>query len=135
METNWSTKYPLSVIDPYKANCPSRQVLDLIGDKWASLIILLLDDQPKRFSVLQRSIQCISQKMLTQTLRRLERDGLISRTQYAEVPPRVEYALTPLGKTLCAPISAIVHWADEHIAEVSVAQNAYDTRGKSEEAL
>ena len=131
METNWSTKYPTPLIDPYKANCPSRQVLDLIGDKWASLLILLLADEPKRFSTLQRSIQGISQKMLTQTLRSLERDGLISRTLYPEVPPRVEYALTPLGKTLCAPISAIVHWAEEHIDEVAAAQVTYDAKQSS----
>jgi DNA-binding HxlR family transcriptional regulator len=132
METNWSTRIPLPLIDPYKANCPSRQVLDLIGDKWASLLILLLTDEPKRFSMLQRSIQGISQKMLTQTLRRLERDGLISRTLYPEVPLRVEYALTPLGETLCAPISALVNWAEEHIDEVSAAQNTYDARSTSE---
>ena len=128
METNWLTKYPMPLIDPYAANCPSRQILDLVGDKWTSLIILLLSDGPKRFSMLQRSIQGISQKMLTQTLRSLERDGLISRTLYPEVPPRVEYALTPLGETLCAPISAIVHWAEEHFAEVAASQTAYDTR-------
>src|SRR5690349_6409760 len=132
METNWSTKYPTPLIDPYKADCPSRKILDVVGDKWASLLILLLADEPKRFSMLQRSIQGISQKMLTQTLRSLERDGLISRTLYPEVPPRVEYALTPLGKTLCAPISAIVCWAEEHIGEVSAAQQVYDARSTRE---
>src|SRR5690606_36960711 len=77
--------------DVYAADCPTRRVLDLIGDKWSVLIIGMLEDEPKRFSQLQRSIGGISQKMLTQTLRRLERDGIICRTMYPEVPPRVEY--------------------------------------------
>src|SRR6266566_8073244 len=84
----------------YDATCPSRQVLDLIADKWATLIVALLEDRPWRFAALQRHIGGISQKMLTQTLRDLERDGLMQRTVYAQVPPRVEYALTPLGKPL-----------------------------------
>lgn len=114
--------------DVYAANCPTRQVLDRIGDKWTTLVILLLEDGSKRFSELQRGIVGISQKMLTQTLRSLERDGLVSRTIYPEVPPRVEYQLTPLGKTLCAPISAIVQWSEEHIGDVTAAQMVYDAR-------
>lgn len=117
--------------DVYAEDCPTRRVLDRIGDKWTTLIIGLLEEGPQRFSALQRSIQGISQKMLTQTLRSLERDGLISRTLYPEVPPRVEYALTPLGKTLCAPISAIVHWAEDHFVEVVAAQDMYDARQSS----
>jgi DNA-binding HxlR family transcriptional regulator len=114
--------------DVYNGDCPTRQVLDRIGDKWTVLIIGMLEGRPKRFSELQRSIVGISHKMLTQTLRNLERDGLVQRTLYPEVPPRVEYALTPLGKTLCTPITAIRHWAEEYIAEVTVAQTLYDTR-------
>jgi DNA-binding HxlR family transcriptional regulator len=117
--------------DVYNGDCPTRQVLDRIGDKWTVLIIGLLEDGAKRFSELQRSIGGISQKMLTQTLRNLERDGLVNRTLYAEVPPRVEYTLTPSGKTLCEPIAAIVRWAEEHITEVSAAQTRYDTRATS----
>ena len=113
--------------DAYAADCPSRQVLDRIGDKWATLIILLLKDGPKRFSELQRKIHGISQKMLTQTLRNLARDGLIHRTMYAEIPPRVEYTLTPLGETLCEPIAAIVGWAEAHINEVLSARDRYDS--------
>lgn len=113
--------------DVYAANCPTRQVLDLIGDKWSVLVIGLLEDEPQRFSELRRAIKGISQKMLTQTLRGLERDGLVSRTVYAEVPPRVEYALTPLGETLIPPISAIRCWAEQHIDEVTQAQRHYDT--------
>ena len=110
----------------YSATCPTRQVLDLIADKWAVLVIGVLEDSPQRFSRIQRQIDGISQKMLTQTLRSLERDGLVSRTVYAEVPPRVEYALTPLGETLCDPIAAIIGWAEGHIAEVTQAQISYD---------
>lgn len=114
--------------DVYAADCPTRRVLDLIGDKWSVLIIGMLEDGPKRFSQLQRSIGGISQKMLTQKLRSLERDGIISRTLYPEVPPRVDYELTPLGETLCAPIEAVRHWAEQHIDEVVAAQNQYDAR-------
>lgn len=114
--------------DVYASNCPTRQVLDRIGDKWTALIIGILEEGPQRFSELRRGIGGISQKMLTQTLRSLERDGLVTRTVYAEVPPRVEYALTPLGKTLCAPLAAIRQWAEANIAEVASAQAVYDLR-------
>jgi DNA-binding HxlR family transcriptional regulator len=114
--------------DVYNGNCPTRQILDRIGDKWTALIIGLLEDGTMRFSELQHSIGGISQKMLTQTLRNLERDGLVTRTIYAEVPPRVEYALTPLGKTLCAPIRAVREWAETNIESVSAAQSEYDAR-------
>ena len=112
----------------YASDCPTRQVLDRIGDKWTALVIGVLEDGTQRFSELQRSIGGISQKMLTQTLRSLERDGLVNRTVYAEVPPRVEYELTSLGETLCAPLTAVRHWAEANIAEVSAAQTAYDSR-------
>ncbi len=114
--------------DVYASNCPTRQVLDRIGDKWTALVIGMLEEGPKRFSELRRAIGGISQKMLTQTLRSLERDGLVNRTVYAEVPPRVEYELTPLGETLCTPIAAIRQWAEANIAEVAAAQAAYDSR-------
>ena len=114
--------------DVYNGDCPTRQVLDRVGDKWTALIMGMLEGRPKRFSELQRSIVGISHKMLTQTLRNLERDGLVHRTLYPEVPPRVEYTLTPLGETLGTPIAAIRHWAEEHIAEVTVAQTVYDAR-------
>lgn len=112
--------------DPYAEDCPTRRVLDFIGDKWSVLIIGLLEAKPQRFSELQRSIGGISQKMLAQTLRTLERDGLVERTVYAEVPPRVTYALTPLGETLCAPLAAIRVWAETHIDAVTDAQKRYD---------
>ena len=112
----------------YMSGCPTRQMLDLIGDKWTVLIVGLLEGGPKRFSQLQRSIEGISQKMLTQTLRQLERDGLVKRTIYPDVPLRVEYQLTALGETLCVPIKAIRDWADTHIDEVASAQQVYDSR-------
>ncbi len=110
----------------YSATCPTRQVLNRIADKWTTLVIGALEDEPQRFSQIQRQIDGISQKMLTQTLRSLERDGLVERTVYAEVPPRVVYTLTPLGETLCAPIAAIRHWAEANIQQVTQAQTIYD---------
>ncbi len=120
------TKFNFSAV--FDTNCPSRKVLDRIGDRWTTLIILLLETGPMRFSALHRGIFGISQKMLTQTLRNLERDGLVERTLYPQIPPRVEYALTPLGQTLCEPIAAIVHWSEAHMGEVMQAQAAYDER-------
>ncbi|MCL4560879.1 MAG: helix-turn-helix transcriptional regulator [Chloroflexi bacterium] len=125
METTKSSDSDYNV---YLEKCPTRKLLDLIADKWTTLIIGLLEDGPKRFSELQRGIGGISQKMLTQTLRRLERDGLVQRTIYPEVPPRVEYRLTTLGQTLSSPIAAIQEWAETYMEEVLVAQKAYDAR-------
>lgn len=114
----------------YSGDCPTRQILDRIGDKWTALVIGLLEDgQTLRFSEIKRGIGGISQKMLTQTLRSLERDGLVTRTVYAEVPPRVEYTLTPLGNTLVAPLTAIREWAENHIEAVAEAQTQYDEAG------
>jgi DNA-binding HxlR family transcriptional regulator len=114
--------------DIYAADCPTRQMLDRISDKWTPLIIGLLGNGPQRFSELQHTIGGISHKMLSQTLRSLQRDGLVSRKVYPEPPLRVEYKLTPLGETLCAPMNALVQWSEEHISEVSAAQTQYDAR-------
>lgn len=116
----------METFNVYDANCPTRQVLDIVADKWATLIIALLENRTLRFAELQRQIGGISQKMLTQTLRELERDGLVQRTVYAQVPPRVEYTLTSLGQTLCAPIDTIIKWSEEHIKTVQAAQQRYD---------
>lgn len=114
----------------YLGNCPTRQILDRIADKWTTLLIgMLAQHERLRFNELKRTIGGISQKMLTQTLRDMERDGLVKRTMYAKIPPRVEYELTPLGKTLCGPIAALTQWAHDHIEEVKQAQNAFDKRG------
>jgi DNA-binding HxlR family transcriptional regulator len=114
--------------DPLVANCPSREVLDRIGDKWSVLILGQLADGPRRFTELSRAIEGVSQKMLTQTLRGLERDGLITRTVHASVPPRVDYALTELGRTLSAPLHALEAWARDHMADVVRARTRYDTK-------
>ncbi len=115
-------------LEVYASDCPIRQTLDHISDKWTTLIIGVLESGPKRFSDIQRNIGGISQKMLTQTLRRLERNGLVSRTVYAEVPPRVEYELTPLGKTICEPLQAIINWAQTNIDAGMDAQACYDAK-------
>ena len=113
------------------AQCPTRRVLDLIADKWTTLVIYLLADGIKRYGELQREIQGISQKMLTQTLRQLEEDGLVKRTVFPEVPPRTEYQLTPLGRTLKEPLSALCRWAAEHLGEVEAARaKALGKKGK-----
>jgi DNA-binding HxlR family transcriptional regulator len=108
------------------ADCPTRRILDRIGDRWTVLIVCALGEGDARFSELRRRIEGISQKMLTQTLRGLERDGLVLRTVYPEVPVRVEYALTEAGRTLLGPLGALQDWAVEHLGEVSTSQHTYD---------
>jgi DNA-binding HxlR family transcriptional regulator len=104
-----------SVLD---AQCPSRLVLDRIADKWTALIIQVLAQGTKRYATLQREIGGISQKMLTQTLRSLERDGLVQRTVHPVVPPKVEYTLTRLGRTLIEPLQGLCRWSEKHLAEL-----------------
>lgn len=111
---------------PYHADCPTRHILDRIGDRWTVLIVGALWDGSARFSELRRRIEGISQKMLTQTLRALERDGLVRRTVYPEVPVRVEYALTEAGRTLREPLRALEQWSIAHVGAVKAAQDAYD---------
>jgi DNA-binding HxlR family transcriptional regulator len=108
------------------AACPSRQVLDALSDKWVTLALTALAEAPQRYSELARTIAGVSQKMLTQTLRTLERDGLVTRTITPSVPVRVDYELTPLGRTILPVVEAIKRWSEEHIAEVHAAQAAYD---------
>ncbi|MFI5897016.1 winged helix-turn-helix transcriptional regulator [Actinoplanes sp. NPDC051513] len=112
--------------DVYSAPCPSRQVLDRITDKRTALIVGCLSTGPKRYSELRTAIDGVSEKMLTQTLRSLERDGLVARTTYPTVPPKVEYQLTPLGHTLTAPLAAVRDWAERHINEVNNARLRHD---------
>jgi DNA-binding HxlR family transcriptional regulator len=112
--------------NPYSAKCATRIVLDRIADKWAVLILGLLKDGPVRFNRLRRDIEGISQKMLSQTLKNLERDGLVQRMAYPTVPVTVEYSLTPLGKTLTETFDALRRWAEIHIDEVVAAQHRYD---------
>jgi DNA-binding HxlR family transcriptional regulator len=118
-------------VDVYAKNCPSRQVLDRIGDTWSVLVVTMLADGPRRYTELARKIEGVSPKMLTQTLRGLERDGLITRTVHPVVPPRVDYALSDLGGSLLGLVSALERWAEEHIDEVVEARAAYDGRGQA----
>jgi len=108
--------------------CRVRSVLGRIGDKWAIYVVDRLGDGPHRFSELLRGIDGITARMLTVTLRGLERDGLLTRTVHAAVPPRVDYALTPLGETLHTAIGQLVIWADFHLPEIEKAQETYDRR-------
>jgi DNA-binding HxlR family transcriptional regulator len=118
-QTITSNRY--NVLDP---NCPSRQVLTMLSDKWVSLIIVSLGyKQPQRNGELKRSLTDISQKMLTQTLRNMEELGLVARTVYDEVPPHVEYQLTPLGESLIPPIKAIKEWAEANAEVISLIQD------------
>ncbi|MGO4147227.1 winged helix-turn-helix transcriptional regulator [Paenarthrobacter sp. YAF11_1] len=112
-----------NVLDP---NCPSRVVFQRIGDKWASLVIQVLGDGPVRFSELRKMVNVVTPKVLTQTLRTLERDGLITRTVYAQVPPRVEYELTALGESLLQPLTMLRQWAESHVPSILEARDAYD---------
>jgi DNA-binding HxlR family transcriptional regulator len=105
-----------------------REVLNRVGDKWSVLIVQLLADGPKRFSELRRMIEGISQRMLTLTLRGLERDGLVTRTVYPVVPARVEYELTDLGRTLRKPIQALAKWAQENREGIRLARDRFDVR-------
>jgi DNA-binding HxlR family transcriptional regulator len=110
------------------ASCRVRSVLGRIGDKWAIYVVDRLGCGPRRFSELLRGIDGITARMLTVTLRGLERDGILTRTVHAAVPPRVEYELTPLGATLRVAIGQLVSWADTHIEDIESAQAAYDGR-------
>lgn len=114
------------------ADCPVRQVLDQIGDKWSTLMLLSLSEKPYRFGELRRLIPDISQRMLTQTLRDLQRNGLVLRTVFPTQPPSVEYRLTPLGESLLEPLQTLVRWAETHYGRIQAARQHFD--GKSDAA-
>ncbi|WP_433465573.1 winged helix-turn-helix transcriptional regulator [Spirillospora sp. CA-128828] len=113
-------------VDHTTATCRLRDVLDRVGDKWSVLVMALLGDGPRRYSELQRAIDGISQRMLTLTLRSLERDGLVARTVTPTSPPRVDYALTPVGETLSTEVSSLIRWAEEHREYVATSRIRYD---------
>lgn len=117
------------VFDVMQADCPSRVVLQRIGDKWTPLVFQALKDGPRRFSQVRAAVGQVTPKVLTQTLRTLERDGLVGRRVYAEVPPRVEYSLTGLGRTLLGPLDAVRAWAEANAGGILQARDAYDSRG------
>ncbi len=113
--------------DLYSAECECRDILDLVASKWSALIIGRLEERPFRFGQLRRAIPGITQKMLTQTLRRLERDGLVARTVYSEMrPPQVEYSLTELGLTVTEPLEAMRHWTEQHLPDVRLARKRFE---------
>jgi DNA-binding HxlR family transcriptional regulator len=114
------------IYNVYEDRCPTRMVLDRIADKWALLILDRLQGNTVRFNHLRRDIKGISQKVLSQTLKKLERDGLITRQVFPTVPVTVEYSLTPLGQTLNETVAALTHWAEGNIEAVLAAQQAYD---------
>jgi DNA-binding HxlR family transcriptional regulator len=123
-----ATHIGLSVAPEIVDDCPVREVLDRVGDKWSVMVIVLLGQRTHRFNELHRSIDGISQRMLTLTVRALERDGLVSRTVHATVPPRVDYELTELGRTLLIPIGALAEWADTHRGDIQAARDRHDRR-------
>ncbi|MEO6013584.1 MAG: helix-turn-helix domain-containing protein [Devosia sp.] len=112
--------------EQWNANCPVRGVLDKIGDKWSMLVLMELAVGEQRFSALRRSIPDISQKMLTQALRSLQRDGLVDREVFASVPPSVTYRLTPMGKSLLEPFGSLVLWASRNHPAISAARDEFD---------
>ncbi|QTE31299.1 helix-turn-helix transcriptional regulator [Pengzhenrongella sicca] len=116
-------------LNPYLQGCPTRRILDLIGDRWTVLIVGALADETRRFSELLRSVDGISQKMLTQTLRAMERDGLLTRTAYLQVPVRVDYRLTEAGQSLRAPLKVLEDWSIEHFADIRRSRTEYDSLG------
>ena len=113
--------------DVFAQNCPTRQVLDRLADKWALLILVRLAHSTTRFNQLRREIEGVSQKVLSQTLKKLERDGLISRQAFPTVPVTVEYSLTGLGRTLRQTVDSFTYWAEAHMDAVRAAQAAYDS--------
>lgn len=117
---------PSTCSNEYPGSDVIRDVLSRVGDKWSLLVVGLLHDHPLRFTELQRRVDGISHRMLTQTLRNLERDGLVSRRAYPEIPPRVEYAATELGRSLAEPVLGLVGWAAANHEEITAARETYD---------
>ena len=117
-----------SEYDVFLASCPSRQLLDRLSDKWVTLVLCALEDEPQRYSQLARAIAGVSQKMLTQTLRTLERDGMLTRTVTATVPVTVTYELTPLGRSLLVVFGGLKVWAESHMDAVLDARASYDAQ-------
>jgi DNA-binding HxlR family transcriptional regulator len=128
------TSLPRTDLNEHSDCIVVREILDRVGDKWSVLVIALLGAQGQRFSELRRAIDGISQRMLTLTLRQLERDGLVGRTVHATVPPRVDYMLTPLGESVLEPIMALMQWAQEHGTDIAEARRRYEEEQISSEA-
>jgi len=114
--------------DAFMASCPTRQVMSTIGDKWSALLVNALADGPRRHGELARTVAGVSQKMLTQTLRTLERDGLVTRSITPTVPVRVDYELTELGQSLAPVLQQLKHWSETHIEQVLAARESFEER-------
>ena len=116
-------------------NCQAvSQVLSRVGDKWSVLVVSILGKGPMRFNELKRTVDGVSQRMLTLTLRALERDGLVTRTVFPSVPPRVDYELTALGRSLLQPVSALAAWAIDHRGDIDTARRKFDTKAEGAKA-
>jgi DNA-binding HxlR family transcriptional regulator len=126
------TNQPMVPPDVYLRGCASRTVLDVIANKWTNLVVCALRDGPLRFGQLRRRLEGITQKMLTQTLRALERDGLVTRTLYPTIPPRVDYELTDLGRDAAGLFDGLIEWAQQHVVEITAARDRYDRREDEE---
>ncbi|MFP3710025.1 helix-turn-helix domain-containing protein [Paraburkholderia sp. SIMBA_009] len=130
------TVLPVDMPAPDAGGClATREILDRIGDKWSLYIVATLANGPRRFNELKRGIDGISQRMLTLTLRRLERDGLITRTMYPTIPPRVDYELTDMGRTLLKPVMALVNWASENQVAIAEAHKRFDEELEPDQVL
>ncbi|WP_440087816.1 winged helix-turn-helix transcriptional regulator [Streptosporangium sp. LJ11] len=116
----------------YLRECGSRKVLEAIANKWTCLLVDALRDGPIRFGVLRRRIDGITQKSLTQTLRNMERDGMVTRTVYPTIPPRVEYELSALGRSVVTLMEGVKSWSEKHVAEIMAARELYDLRAAEE---
>lgn len=126
---------PEATANPDHAPCLAvRDVLSRIGDKWSIFVVGALHDGPRHFGDLRRTIPGVSQRMLTLTLRALERDGLVQRTVFATNPPRVQYALTPLGQTLLEPVQALARWAGENVGAMQASRARYDDVARADRA-
>lgn len=119
---------PQTAQELYRADCPSRTIIDQISDKWSMLILAVLCSEPQRFNAIKRRLEGVTQKALTHALRRLERNGLISRRVIPTSPIAVEYSVTPLGRTLKEPFAALYAWTMEHGSEIEAARQAFDAQ-------
>lgn len=130
------TEMPAELPAPDSDGClATREILDRIGDKWSLYIVAMLANGPQRFNALKRSIDGISQRMLTLTLRGLERDGLLTRTMYPTIPPRVDYELTEMGRTLLEPVMALVNWANQKQLAIAEAHKRFDEQQELDQVL
>lgn len=116
--------------NPFKSSCPSQDILALIGSKWSMLLLCTLRNGPQRTSSLKREIGGVSQKMLTQTLRELERHGIVARRDFGEIPPRVEYSLTPLGRSLAALVQEIEAWVETNYSKMTRVAHSFETTNR-----